>query len=353
MTPLQFLDRMRKKQLAPAFLFLGPDAYERGRCRQALLDAVVGPDNRENAITRYDLADTALATLVDDARSFSLFATDRVIVGFSAESVLPRRMEDDEETGGGSPASAASLSAYLANPTPGVTLLLEATRFEFEGDDKRKLDRVRKFYAAIHDVVELRRAPAEDARGETEAIARRAGLRLPAEALGLLVEALGADLARIQVEIEKLATYAGPNGAVTVEDIAALVPDARSTTIFAFVDALGRRHRARSLQTLDTLVKEGEYLPLALAFLAGLFRMALVAREANLRSPQQILSHFSSTGAPMWFSRAEQVHQTLTRFSKEQLEKAVEMVFAVDRDLRSPRPDDRTVMERFVFELTA
>jgi DNA polymerase-3 subunit delta len=134
--------------------------------------------------------------------------------------------------------------------------------------------------------------------------------------------------------------------------VAALAPEARSATIFALVDALGRRNQARALEVLDTLVKEGEYLPLALSFVAGQFRMALVAREANLRSPQQILSHFSGLGVPMWFSRAEQVQQTLTRFSKDQLERAVQLVFEADRDLRSARPDDRIVMERFVVELT-
>ena len=49
----------------------------------------------------------------------------------------------------------------------------------------------------------------------------------------------------------------------------ALVPDARATNIFALVNAMGRRDRARSLEILDTLTREGEYLPLALAFLSA------------------------------------------------------------------------------------
>ena len=62
------------------------------------------------------------------------------------------------------------------------------------------------------------------------------------------------------------------------------MPDARATTIFALVNALGRRDRARALEVLDTLTREGEYLPLALAFLSAQFRLALVAREAGLKS---------------------------------------------------------------------
>jgi DNA polymerase-3 subunit delta len=344
---------MKKKQLAPAFLFLGAEAYERGRCRKALLETAIPEGARENGLTRYDLSETALAEVVDDARSLSLFAADRLIVVSNAEAVLPRRMDVDEEAESGGAVSAAVLNDYLRDPSPGVVLLFDSARFDFEGEDRKKLDRVRKFYAAIPDVVEMRRPTAEDARIEAQAMAKEAGLRLQPDALALLVEAVGADLSRIATELQKLSLYAGANRPIASEDVASLVPDARSTTIFALVDALGRRNRARSLQALDTLVREGEYLPLALSFLAGQFRMALVAREANLRTPQQILGHFSRAGVPIWPSRAEQVHQTLTRFSKDQLEKGMALVFAADRDLRSARPDDRIVLEKFVFDLTA
>jgi DNA polymerase-3 subunit delta len=238
----------------------------------------------------------------------------------------------------------------MKDPTPGVLLVFEAIRFDFEGDDKRKQERVRKFYSAIPDLVELRRYPSHEARAEAEALARRAGFRIDPAALDLLVEALGADVARIAVEIEKLSLYAG-NRVVGVDDIAALVPDARSTTIFALVNALGRRDRARALEYLDTLTREGEYLPLALAFLSTQFRMAMVAREAGLKSSQQVLGHFSRLGVPMWGSRAEQVSQTAAKFSQPQLERAMGLIYDADKGLRDARPDDRIVMEKFILQL--
>jgi DNA polymerase-3 subunit delta len=268
-----------------------------------------------------------------------------------AEAALPRvRSEDEEsEAAAGDP---APLAAYLRDPTPGTALVFEAARFDFEGDDKRKQERVRKFYAAVPEVVELRRYSSQDAHSEAQALARLAGLRLDPAALGLLVEALGADIARIAVEIEKLALYAG-NRPLNAEDIAALAPEARAATIFALVNALGRRDRARALEILDTLTREGEYLPLALAFLSTQFRMALTAREAGLKSAQQIQGHFARMGVPMWGSRAEQVYQTASKFAKPQLERAMKLIFEADRGLRDARPDDRIVMERFVLKLTA
>ncbi len=260
--------------------------------------------------------------------------------------------DDGDSPGAAGGGDAAPLAAYLKDPTPGVTLVFEAIRHDFEGEDKRKQDRVRKFYAAIPDVVELQKYSPHEARVEAESLIRQAGFRMDAAALDLLIEALGAEIARVAVEIEKLSLFAGDR-VIGVDDITALVPDARATTIFALVNALGRRDRARALGILDTLTREGEYLPLALAFLSTQFRMALVAREAGLKSSQQIQGHFSRLGVPMWGSRAEQVYQTVSKFTRPQMERALGLIYQADKGLRDARPDDRIVMETFIMELVS
>jgi DNA polymerase-3 subunit delta len=352
MSPDQFLSRMKKAVIAPAYLFLGTEAYGRDRCRNALIDTMLTPEEREAGLAQYDLRESALADVIEDARSLSLFAGKRVILAANAEMALPKQKageEDEEDSETPSAGGAQSLDEYMKDPTPDVVLLFEAVRFDFEGEEKKRLERVRKFYASVIETVELRRYAIDDARLEAQNLAKRAGLSIDRTALDLLVEALGADVARIAIEIEKLRLYGKP---VDEEQIAALVPEARTTTIFALVNALGRRDRRRSLQILDTLTRDGEYLPLALAFLSTQFRMALVSQESGLRSAGQIQGHFTRLGIPVWGSRAEQIYQTVGKFSKEQLELGLRLIFAADRDMRSTRPDDRIVMEKFIFELT-
>ncbi len=346
MTTAQLIARVQKKAIPSVVLLLGPEAYERRRLKSAMLGAF-----SEDAVTRHDLAERSLAEIIDDARSLSLFAADRLIWVVNAEAALPRGRAVEDEGEDGAPAgNAAALNDYVKDPTPGVVLVFEAIRFDFEGDDKRRQDRVRKFFGAVADVVELRRYSSQEARHEAESLIRRAGVGMDAVALELLVEALGGDIARIAIEIEKLALFAGDRK-VGVDDIAALVPDARVTTIFALVNALGRRDRTRALEVLDTLTREGEYLPLALAFLSTQFRMALAAREAGLKSGPQIQAHFSRSGVAMWGSRADQVYQTMTKFNKPQLERAVSLIYEADKGLRDTRPDDRVIMEQFILRL--
>ncbi len=347
MTPAQLHARIKKAAVPPALLLIGPESYERGRLKSALLATVP-----EGAVTYHDLAELTLAEVLDDARALSLFAAERLIWVVNGEAALPRgrAIEDDSDGESAGAGDAAPLAAYMKDPTPGTVLVFEAIRFDFEGDDKRKQDRVRKFYAAIPDVVELRRFSSHEARQEAEALFRAAKVRIDQDALDLLVEALGGDVARIAVEVEKLALFAGTRP-VGVDDITALVPDARATNIFALVNALGRRDRTRALEILDTLTREGEYLPLALAFLSTQFRMALAAREAGLKSASQIQGHFTKMGVPMWGSRADQVYQTVSKFGKAQLERAVKLIYEADKGLRDARPDDRVIMEQFILQL--
>ena len=79
--------------------------------------------------------------------------------------------------------------------------------------------------------------------------------------------------------------------------------------------------------------------------------MALAAREAGLKSAGQVQQHFTRLGMPMWGSRADQIWQTVSKFSRPQLERALGLIYWADKSLRDARPDDRTVMEHFILEL--
>jgi DNA polymerase III subunit delta len=348
MTPEQFLDRLQRGGLEPAYLFLGAEAYNRERARRALIEAALAPEERETGFTRHDLDQVPLAAAVDDARSLSLFAARRVIWLAHAEAAVPKGKsgDGDEEASSGS----MPLEEYLRDPVPGTVLVIEAARYDFEGEDKAKLERVRQFFLGVSAQVEFRRFTPEAARALAQNLARAMGVKLGLAELALLLEATGNEASRVAAEMEKLSLFA--NGRkIEAEDIATLVADAQSTTVFALVAALGRGDRARALESLDTLTRAGEYMPLALAFLATQFRMALAAREAGMRGAGEIQARFERMGTRIWPARARQISETIQAFPQARLERAVAKVFEADRALRDAHPDDRIVMENMIFEL--
>jgi DNA polymerase-3 subunit delta len=352
MTPEQFLDRLKRNGPEPAYLFLGPETYNRERCRRTLMEAALTPEERETGFVRHDLDQIPLAAAIDDARSLSLFATRRVIWLARAEAALRKGKSLDAEEEGSVHGGGAPLEEYLREPSPGTVLVIDSARYDFEGEDKARLERVRKFFAAVPAQVEFRHFSPEMARALAQSLARSIGVQLGLAELALLLEATSGEASRIATEIEKLKLFAGDRK-VTADDIAALAPDAQSTTVFAMVAALGRGDRGRALENLDTLTRAGEYMPIALTFLATQFRMALAAREAGLRGAGEIQAYFNRLGVRIWPERARQISETMQAFPKARLERAVAKMFEADRALRDARPDDRIVMEEMFFDLTS
>ena len=352
LTPDQFLAQIAKQAASPAYLFLGQEGYQRRLCKNALLDRILPGDLRSDGLTQTDLESTTLPQILGDARSLSLFASDRVIWICSAELALPRRLTEPAD-GSESPEkpAASELAAYLAAPTPGTVLVFECSRYDFSGDDRAKLERVQKFYSEL-PAVEFRHFTPESSRFLAQQLAKQQGLRLPPAELALLLDAVAGDASRLAAEIEKLFLFVGTDRNVTADDLRSLVPNAAQSTIFALVNALGKRDRQAALGSLDILIREGEYLPLALTFLSTQFRLALAAKEAEIRSAQQAQSFFNRLNVRMWRDRAEQIAATAAAFSRDHLAVAVALIYETDKKFREGYKDDRLIMESLVLALT-
>src|SRR4051794_40155138 len=266
MTPEQFLARIAKQPPAPAYLFLGQEGYGRRICRAALINRVLPSDSRADGLSQIDLESCTLTEALDDARSLSLFSSQRVLWISSAELAIPRRItgNDDEEGGAGAGQSAGSqLSHYLKAPCPGTVLVFECSRYDFSGDDRAKLERVQKFYSAVPVTVEFRHYTPEASRHLAQQLAKEHKLNLGSAELAALLDAVAGDANRLAGEIEKLALYVGTERPVKADDLETLVPNAAQSTIFTLVNALGKRDRMAALRSVDLLIREGEYLPLA------------------------------------------------------------------------------------------
>src|SRR3982074_3080659 len=118
MGPEEFLRSIRKQAPAPVYLFIGPEPYLREQCRRELLERCLSPEERENGFIRYDLDETDLATVMDDAQSLSLLAANRLIWVGAAEAALPRTrgaaVEEDADPVS-KDAGVSSLVAYVKN----------------------------------------------------------------------------------------------------------------------------------------------------------------------------------------------------------------------------------------------
>lgn len=346
--PVDLIKSLRKGgQPAPGYLFLGAEPFYRSRCKLAVREAALGSEPDETAAVEVDLGERPLSDLIDEARTQSLFVSERLIVGRGAEHALPRT------TGKAAMAQQQMVQDYFKDPEPGTVLVIEATRYDSrDRDEKRKIERVTKFFQSVPVHVELNALTPDQAQFVGKHLAKQLGVGIEPKVLASLVDMLGADAFRIENELQKLSLYAGKDATVTAADLDALVPEARQSGIFEFSQALAARDRARALLLLDTMSRAGMYWPLQLNLIAGLFRQALAAKELGLKGSRQIGSELKAFGLSVWPDRARQVEGIVSRFRLEELREALIAIYEADKRLRSAVPDDRVAVEMLVMQLT-
>ena len=356
MTPKQFLRQVEKPPLQPAYLLLGNELFYRDRCRRTLIRTALGEAAIEagspEGLVEIDLSEQPLSRLIDEARTLSLFASARVIVGSSAEAVLPRGAAVAKSSKAAKGLEA--LAAYVGKPSPGVVLLLESARYDWGNrDDKSRIDRVVRAYSKSVEIVELVRLTPSEALKTATSLAKQLKLGISSALLSELVDTLGSDMARLAGELEKLALCVGPDGEVTGKHIELLIPEARQRGVFEFSEALSKGDRLRALDVLSTLARTGTSWPMQISLIASLFRQALAAKEQRVRNANQVTQLFSGHGIRIWPVRARQVLDIGRHFSQQQLETALTQLSQADRDLRRERPSDRLIMEQLVLSLTS
>jgi DNA polymerase-3 subunit delta len=123
-----------------------------------------------------------------------------------------------------------------------------------------KVDKRRTFYRTMEKIgrVEEQASLSFEMRDWAERAAdhlrqhlKSLGKEISEEVLGQLVTAVGPNLAQLQSESEKVATYVGSAPEVKAEDVAAVVARNKQARAFALGDALGDRNLARVVRCLD------------------------------------------------------------------------------------------------------
>ncbi|MEZ4402731.1 MAG: DNA polymerase III subunit delta [Kofleriaceae bacterium] len=209
------------------------------------------------------------------------------------------------------------LIPYLTAPSPSTVL------FAVTG----KLDKRLKFYSTaakrgvIHELVAPKRV---DGWIRTEAEAR--GVRLAADAVGRLADAIGGDLSRLALTIEQLALYAGARP-VTADDVDDLVTDTRERSVFELTDAIGAGDGPAALVAVASLAEQRQSAIGVLAMLGRHLRQLELVHVARAEGvgPRELPQRL---GVPPFV--VDRLTRSARRYHPDALARAIELVAAAD-----------------------
>ena len=335
----QFLERLAKGKPFPGVLLLGGDAYLRELCRARLVEACIPEEARTWGVSRFSAAEHSLDRVLGQAQTLPMLAP-RQVVFFREIEALEALGEESRED------AIARLAAYLDDPAPFTALVFEAAVL----DQRMKLFRT---LAAKTQVVALELGEKPEERESAAArmaleMARQTGVELERDAAEELADILNGDLAHIRTELAKLAAYAGERRRITRADVEALVVSAKKYSVWQLAEVLAGGQRARALEFLDSLLREGEQPAALVGAMAWMYRKLIEVQEL----PARASAWQAARQLGMRADTAEMALRQSRRIPRRQLLDGLLALYEADSRLKSGVANPRAVMEFLVARLT-
>jgi len=336
----EFLARLQKGKAIPAILLLGDEPYLRDSCRALLIERFVPEAARAWAVSRYSADRGETQAALDQAQTMAMLSPQQVVFLEDAEAI--------EELGEKNRDLAVErLDAYLENPAPFTILVIEATGL----DQRMKLGKLLTEKTLVVDCAlgEKLDERLSTAVLMTRTIAKEQGVEFERGAAEDLAEFVAADLMRLKMEIEKLATYVAEKKVIRREDVSALVVSEKTTTVWELADLLASRQSKMALEFLDRLLRGGEEPLQMLGAITWMYRKLIEASEVK-----GVTNGWQAARAlGMRPEQAELALHSARKISKSRLLSGLGALRRADDRLKGGREDARTVMEFLITELTA
>jgi DNA polymerase III subunit delta len=330
----EFLESLEKGRIGAAVVLLGSDVYWRNLCREKLLAVFVPSDVRLWAVTRFSLKENPLDSALLRARTVPMLGLRQLVFIEDVERLEGRSEKSDS-------GALDQLASYLNDPPSFTVLIFEAETLDQRTRLYRLLSQKATVVALITgDEVEL------------ETISRMAGsmgVGIDRDAATLLVDLSGGELARAQMELEKLAAYVGELKRITAVDVRQLVFSAQVSSVWELAEVLAVGPRRHALEMLDRLLRAGESGPKLIGAFAWMYRKLVEAQELSTQ-----VNHWQAARQlGMRPETAEIVLRQARKIDREQLRKGLVVLAEADNQLKSGGVDQRTVLEFLIVQLTA
>lgn len=325
------LKHIRAGRVRPVYLCWGQETYLMREFVQGTLAAVVEEPFRDFAVSKYDLQQTPLAAVLDDAETAPFLAPVKVVVAEEARFFTGARDK------AGADHDLDRLLEYLQHPAEHTVLI-----FTVQAD---KLDERKKIVKTLREqnaVVDCLTPGADDLHAWMRRQAEELGFRIEPEAVEYVLLNTEPNLQLLRRELEKLAVYAGAGGTVTREDAAQVTVRSVEQNVFEMIDEMVAGRTGRATAMLNELIRQREEPVKIVALLARQFRLLLQSKELSERGvPPQAMA--AQLGVPPFVAR--RVAQQAARYSFPQLSAMLERIAELDYRMKTGKVDKRLGLE--------
>jgi DNA polymerase III subunit delta len=321
----------------PIYVCYGTEKYLQQEFIQHMIDKLVEPEQRSFAVSRYDLIEISLDTVLDDAQTLPFLADKKIVIAKNALFFTGAKESTKVEH------RIDRLLDYMKSPVDYTVIVFVV--------DSDKLDERKKIVKSLKDSQSAIPFLPLSVEELTRWIIRRAekwGVTFAEGAVDQFILYTGAQLQLITAELEKLSLFAGPNGCITRELIGQLVVRSAEQNVFILMDEIVKQRLDNALLILHDLLKQREEPIKIILLIARQFRMMLQIKELEHQgySQQQIAGQIGAH--PYAVKLASEQGRS---YSLSKLSGMLSRLGELDYRMKSGKVDKTLGLELFILEI--
>ncbi|WP_028588721.1 DNA polymerase III subunit delta [Paenibacillus massiliensis] len=333
------MQAIRKGKTAPIYVLYGTEKYQMKQFLDTLKEQMIEPDHQEFAVASYDLADTPIEAVVEEANTAPFLVPSKLIT--VRDSNLLSAAKDNSKI----EHRIETLLSYIEQPAEYSVIVFVV--YADKLDERKKLVKQLKSAGVVLHFSPL---GSDDLLQWISHKAQEQQVMLDTSTAELLIRYAGTGLETLAAEIDKLCLYAGRGGTVSSSDIEELVPRSTEQNVFVMVEELANLRIQNALAIFYELLKQREEPIKIAALITRQFRIMLQVKELMRQnySQQQIAGQLSLHPYAVKIA-GEQAR----RFSLQQLSSMLHELAELDYRMKSGQIDKVLGIELLFLKLGA
>lgn len=330
MHAVEFLQNPDTHPPGALVVLVGNESYLKQQVLNAVRQVVLGAEADDMGLVRFAGDDVELKDVTDELLTISMWGGPKLVYVESAADFVSKYR--------------SGLESYVAKPARSGLLVLDVK--SWPGNT-----RIAKAVAKTGLKVECSELKGVALRNWlVQTAAEGYEKQLSRDAAALMLERAGSELALLDRELAKLASYVGERARIGVDDVRALVGGWKTDTTWQMLDAVRDGRIAEALVCLEKLLRAGEPAIKILGGINFVFRKFATATELS-RTGTNLNSALKQAGIlPFAVAPASNY---LRRIGRPAAERIYRQLTTADEDLKGRSTlDEKTILERLLIELS-
>ncbi|SHN10967.1 DNA polymerase III subunit delta [Gracilibacillus kekensis] len=337
MSYLKTIEEMKKGKFAPVYYFHGSERYMIEALKQSLISNGMDQDEQDTNLSIYDLEETAIQEVVQDAETFPFLGERKIIFASNADFLRAKPAKTEVEH------LPEVLVDYLENPAPYSILVIVAP---YEKVDERK--KIVKRLKKTAKTVACEPLKEWNMQEVLATIAKEHRVSISEEVMTYFINEIGTNLMIIHSEMEKLALYVGEGNTIRIEDAELLLSSQENSSALKLMDAIMINDLAKAINITKDLEKMNEDPIALIALVASQYRTLLHVKLLKQKgyTQQQIVSQLKIHPYVAKISMTRQA-----KFQTKELKEAIALLTETDAQIKTGAMEKSLAFELLLYKL--